>query len=286
MNTIDAARHSPQMHPQPGFQDLAAQEQPAKQTEVNALQKLRNHFNITSEGRVTLNNGETVPLEFLLHVLLAACIEDGANHLKLVKDLVDKERTLQNVKENKRTEQMDQVLQETATLKTVGKVERITNAGCLVASGIEGIFNGNFTLGIPSTLTGVLLAVDQYFDCAGRKQIGSWLSLGENAIDFAISTLTLGLSFGLSGSKALQIAQSVSQAAFTGVKGTLEHRKNVDQSLLKHIDASCERTERTLSRLMKNIDYYSTGWHEMVSNQSENEERRDGVMMLFLPKRR
>src|SRR5207302_332616 len=113
MNTIDTARISPKTYPQVGLQDLSVEQQPAKQTDVNALQKLRNHFNITSEGKVTLDNGETVPLEFLLHVLLAACLEDGAKHLKLIKDLVDKERALQNVKEKKRTEQMDQVLQET-----------------------------------------------------------------------------------------------------------------------------------------------------------------------------
>jgi hypothetical protein len=292
--TVDLVRQSPlQMRGQPDFPLLSSSQELAPNPTENELEKLRKQLNITADDKVTLDNGETVPIEFLLHVLLASCIEQGAQHLKLIKDLLDKERGYQSVKEKQRTEQMDKVLKDAGALKTTSKVDKICTAGSLAASGLEGILQGNYIVGIPTVISGVLLAADHYFEDAGKKQIASWIAQGDKEselswlgrLDFAASIASLGLSFGLTGSKALTIAKSVSQAALTGVKGTLQHRMNVDQELLKHLDASCERSERTIKRYFNDLDVQSTTWHNHVSTKFEAEQKRNDLLMLFLPRK-
>src|SRR5207247_1701235 len=181
---------------------------PLPDTPGSELQRVRDLFQISPDDKVTLDNGETVPIEFILHILLASCMEQGTKHLQLIKELLEKERRALQVKENRRTEQMQKVVQEAGSLKTISKAEKIGTAMTFVVSGLDAaINNGNIALGLPTALAGLLLAADLFFDDAGKKKIASWLSLGDKnseaswlqRLDFATSIFSLATSFGLSG---------------------------------------------------------------------------------------
>lgn len=256
------------------------------------LTDARAHYSFPQDALVKLNNGETVPIEFLLHVLLIGCMKESSKYMEVLRKEIEFERASQKRKEENRSQQMEKVSHEVASLKTTNKVEKIATASSLAVSGVEACLTGNFVIGIPAALSGLLLSVDQYFDNKAKAGIANLLSQGNkeleanwhSRLDFITNIASLGLSFGVSGSKAFAIAKAVSQASLTGVKGTIQHRTNIEKALLLELDGSCEKTDRRLSRLMIDLEHTAAILQDYISMRLEAEERHDSLLAITLRK--
>jgi hypothetical protein len=127
-------------------------------------------------------------------------------------------------------------------------------------------------------------------DDVAKKQIASWLGQGKKEaqadwlgrIHMFSGIISLGMSFGLTGPRAIQIALKVGQTTLSAIKSGCDHQLNTLNAGIIEIESATKRSDVLQSRYVKELEENTRTIYEYYQNlQTAEEQRQTAVRTMF-----
>ncbi len=226
----------------------------------------------------------------LVYHLILQVIEGSNDYLAAKKAFFESERRWSDVKEQERLVETQRQVDATHTVNTWGKVEQSIASFGLIASGIAGICTGMIPLGIAAIAVGTLMALDQILDDKCKTIVASWIARGDaeeekswvNRIQFFCGWASFGLSIGLTGPAAIQMARAVADAVVKTGHGYYSWQLNVQKSFVMEVDAACRIAQKSVDTLFQEIQEICNSLYQLNENLQHIEENKRNIVRALL----
>jgi len=247
---------------------------------------------------VALPSGKRVPFELLMQYVYYSLIEDASAALQTKEKAIHYSQAWLKNKESVRSTEVEAVIAEAESLKSVNKVKQTSSALSFFTAGIKGIATGNTALGVVSLISGGCVALDALFGGAASQMMTSWLSrtIGETEetwkgrYELFASLASVGLAFGLgvgfdtsptnkqatinAAFNVLNLATKGADLGLAGMQAYVKERENAHRASLIGLEVDCEAGREELDKLAQIVDQLSKELQRYIEQRFEVEQNR------------
>lgn len=229
-------------------------------------------------------------IDSLIHEIHLWLIKTNTSHLKLQKSYLLAEQKHGDVHEEQKIKQFGEVQHATHHVKGAQTIEKVTGAANLAIAAATTIISGFTPLAFGALIIGGLFTIDALMDDVAKKQIASWMSQGSTEakadwlgrIHLFCGIISLGLSFGLTGPQAVQIALKVGHSTIAAIKSGLDHQLNHLHAGVVELEAATRRSDIHQSHFVKALEENTKNIYDHYKAlHAAEEQRQSAFRMLF-----
>jgi len=225
---------------------------------------------------------QDLDIDLQVDYLIKKLIDENAQFVTSQRNIFDRENAFLKAKESERISETEKGIFQVNNTNTLNKIQSGLSAFGLMASGLHGIVTDSKELGAIAFLVGGLLALDNFIDHAVKFEIAKWFAKAtqENEKDWleriqlALTVISMGVSFKLTGSESINLAMNISKAGLSFIRAGVDHQLNFQKAILMELDNTIENSQRRSELLIKHVheisqrllEYYAT-IHDIRKNR-------------------
>ncbi len=241
-------------------------------------------------------------IDDLVHALFLITQDTSTQYLSAKRDFFTAERAYSDSKEKERSDEMQKQIATSQKVSTWDTVEKSLSSFGLIAGGAVAISMGFVPVGIAAVTVGTLMVVDTLLDDKAKKVVATWMSRGSiedqqmwvERIQLFCAASSMALSLGLAAPVAAkygmtiatkygaQLALTVGRATAGGVKGVYEWINSNQKALMMELDAICALSQKSINRLMFEIQESCNTLYQLYENMHRIESNRDKLSRLMI----
>ncbi len=229
-------------------------------------------------------------IEHIVHLMHMSLIENQEKNIMTNKRYFLIEQMWGKHHESEKTQQYKTVQEATLHMQGAQKVEKAVSTVGFTIAGIATIITGCTPLAVGALICGALFTLDSLLDDVMKKQVASWIAPQDreaqkiwlSRIQMFTSVASLGLSFGLTGPRAVSVALKVANSAVIGFKGAIEYKLSHLEAALVECESACKRSESHQSRFITDLEHTTQSIYDLYSNLRAIEEQKHAAARTIL----